>query len=174
MPTETCRVAVRQHQSVLSERAKHVLEIEIGLDENVRQSNWMRARADTTLYIADRVRHVRVGAFRIVGLAIPAVREVQCSVQIWIIRTGRDVVGKPTERALVPDGCMTDPLGDIVKICRCMWERGSSEIRASDHAKALREFKGLARLSLTNVPTQSGQSLILFESIHAHLCLTDL
>lgn len=89
----------------------------------------------------------------VVILTVPAVRKMNCAIEVWVVVAGSDPAGEASAIALIPyRRLVTDPLCDVIFVCRRVLER-SSEVRvASNHTEAFWKLKRSPHITGTRIP----------------------
>jgi hypothetical protein len=114
----------------------------------VRKLDRVSARTSSVSYVANRIGNVRVRRVDVEVFAVPAVRELDGTVKVGILRARCDTLGEATLSTLVPGRrFVADPLSDAIHVSRSMFLRSTDVGISSSHTEALREFEGLTHLT---------------------------
>lgn len=95
-------VSVREHERVdlkLSLKARQIIVV---LHEDVRKLDRVSVGTSSVSDVADGVSDVRVRRVEIEVLSVPAVGELDGTVEVRVLRAGSDTLGEATLSALVP------------------------------------------------------------------------
>jgi len=118
----------------------------------MRKSDRVSARASTVSDVPNRIGNVRVGRVEVEVLAVPAVRELDGTVEVRVLCARSDALGEATLSTLVPRGSLvTDPLSNIIHVGRSVFLRGTDVGVSSSHAEALGELEGLTHLASAGI-----------------------
>lgn len=118
----------------------------------MRKLDRVSARTSSVSDVANRVGNVRVGRVDVEILAVPAVRELDGTVEVRVLRARCDTLGEATLSTLVP--CrrfMADPLSDAIHVSRGVFLRSTDVGISSSHTEALRELEGLTHLTSAGI-----------------------
>lgn len=147
VPAVAGGVALRERERVRLDLVDHLVQVELVLDEDVRQADRVAGGTGAEVDVAVRVGHVRARVVLVVVLPVPAVREVDGAVEARVggavVDVGREAAGGALVHAL---GRVADPLGDVLGLL--VGVRSTREGTVSDHAEALGKLEGIALLVL--------------------------
>jgi len=153
VPAVAGGITVGKNEGVLLELTLNPREVKIVLHHDVRQSGRVTVGTWSVLNVTDRVRHVSIGFGCVVILTVPAVREMNCAIEVWVVGTRSDSVWEASAIALVPGRrLVTDPLCDVIFVSRGVLARSPEEHVSSDHAEAFWKLKRSSHGTSTRVP----------------------
>jgi len=118
----------------------------------MRKLDRMSIRASSVPDVSDRIGNVRVGRVEVKVFAVPAVRKLDGTIEVGVLRAGCDTLGEATLSTLVP--CrrfVADPLSNVIHVSRSVFLRGTDVSVSSSHAEALGELEGLTHLASAGV-----------------------
>lgn len=118
----------------------------------MRKPDRVSIRASSISDVSNGIGNVRVGRVDVEVFAVPAVRELNSTVEVGVLRAGCNTLGETTLRSLVPRRrFMADPLGDVVHVSRSVFLRGTDVGVSSSHTEALGELERLAHLASAGI-----------------------
>jgi hypothetical protein len=152
MEAVTGRISVGKHKRVDLKLSLEAWQVVVVLHEDMRKLDRMCVRASSISDVANRIGNVRVGRVDVEVFAIPAVRELDGTVEVGVLWAGCDTLREATLSSLVPRRrFVADPLSDVVHGSRSVFLCGTDVSVSSSHAEALGELEGLAHLASAGI-----------------------
>jgi hypothetical protein len=118
----------------------------------MRKLDRVSARTSSVSDVAHGIGNMRVRRVDVEVLAVPAVRKLDGTVEVGVLRARCDTLGEAALSTLVPcRRLVTDPLSDAIHVSGSVFLRSTNVGVSSSHTEALGELERLTHLASTGV-----------------------